>query len=361
MRPTVRISLRSRQLVAGQHLPSLGQGLGQDKADEEDEEGVAAKRNVKDGDERSGPLDKVAGQQRAQRKAGIETGVDVANGHGSLGRGRAVAGVRLAEDTAGSKRPRDAIEEGAENHPCVVEGLRILGTENGDDLAEEAAARRERHQLPSAVPIRQMAQLRRDNGAQSADDEAQTQHEGGDIALDLWLGALRVVIAQDNRLIGEIRVQVLLIGKVLVAHQIQDSASPSSHLLATVATTEETFSLGCCLHVELGNDDAAKREGEDGIRAQQPEYLQPGLDAVSPSIGAVCAPPSGTHTDGLRHQGKCWKSRSLSQLSFLAPYPFGLSNWDVSVMSESRSSTSRIVELGVRPSLVGFGLAMVCM
>lgn len=43
-------------------------------------------------------------------------------------------------------------------------------------------------------------------------------------------------------------------------------------LLATCR--QSTESLDYCLQVELGNDDAAKSEGEDGIRTKKPEDLQ---------------------------------------------------------------------------------------
>lgn len=114
--------------------------------------------------------------------------------------------------------------------------------------------------------------------------------------------------------------------------------------------------LDYCLQVELRNDDAAKSEGEDGIRTEKPEYLH--VRVRSYSSCEVHVGIKGKHTEGLRHQGKCWKSRSLSQLSFLAPNPLEPSNWDVSVRSELRSSISRTVGLGLRPSPLRFGPAI---
>lgn len=97
---------------------------------------MAAKSYIKDGDDGSSPLDKVAGQEGSYSKAGKETSMDIANGHGSPGWWRAVARIRLTENAAGSKRPRDAIKDSTDEHPPVVEGLRVLCAENSDNFAE---------------------------------------------------------------------------------------------------------------------------------------------------------------------------------------------------------------------------------
>lgn len=322
---------------------------------------MAAKSYIEDGDDGSGPLDKVASQKRAYSKAGKETSMDIANGHGSPGWWRAVARVRLAENAASGKRSRDAVKDSTDEQPPVVEDLRILCAENGDDLADQPAAGCERHELSSSVAIREFAQLGGDDGAQSADDEVQAQHKGGDISLDFGGVALRVVGAQDDGLVGEMRVDELLVCKVLLANKIKNSAAPSLAKRLSLIGKRKSL-VGCCLQVEFRNNQAAKGESEDGIRSKKPEYLRRivrccvAMKLVSPHSGQV------KHTEGLRHQGKCWKSASLSQLSFLAPNPSGPSNCDVSVTSESRSlSISRIVGLGLRSSLdIRFGPVILC-
>jgi hypothetical protein len=154
--------------------------------------------------------------------------MDIANGHGSPRWWCAVARVRLAENAAGSKRSGDAVKHSTNEHPPVVEDLWVLCAENSDNFAEQATAGCESHELSSSVAIREFAQLGGDDGAQSADDEVQAQHESGDISLDFGDVALRVVGAQDDGLVGEMRVDELLVCKVLLANKIKNSATPSS-------------------------------------------------------------------------------------------------------------------------------------
>lgn len=92
---------------------------------------------------------------------------------------------------------------------------------------------------------------------------------------------MRVVGAQDDGLVGEMRVDELLVCKVLLANKIKNSAAPSLARHFTDWRGEKSL-LGCCLQVEFGNNQAAKGESEDGIRSKKPEYLRRLLDAVPP-------------------------------------------------------------------------------
>lgn len=97
--------------------------------------------------------------------------MDITNGHGPLGRRSAVAGVRLTENAASGERACDAIEYSTEDHPPVVERLRVFGAEDSDNLTQNTTAGRKRHQFSSAIPIREMAQLWSNDGTQATDNE----------------------------------------------------------------------------------------------------------------------------------------------------------------------------------------------
>lgn len=146
--------------------------------------------------------------------------MDITNGHGSLGWRSAVAGVGLTENAASGKRACNAIKDSAEDHPPVVECLRVFGAEDGDNLTQNTTAGCKSHQLSSAIAIREMAQLWSNNGTQATDDEVECQHEFSDVSLNGWNVALRVVGPQHNGLIGELGVSELFVSKVLLADKI---------------------------------------------------------------------------------------------------------------------------------------------
>lgn len=149
--------------------------------------------------------------------------MDVTNGHGSLGWRSAVASVGLTENAASGERACNAIKDRAKDHEPIVECLRVLGAEDGDNFTENATAGCESHQVSSAIAIREMAQLWSNDGTQATDDEIESQHELSDISLNGWNVALRVVGPQYDGLIRELGISELFVSKVLLADKIQDS------------------------------------------------------------------------------------------------------------------------------------------
>ena len=189
---------------------------------------MAAQQDVEDGQQRAGPLDKVAGQQGAEGEPREEAGVQVADGDAALRRRRAVARVGVAQHAAGGEGARQAVEEGAEDHPAVVHRLGIPGGQDRDDLGGDAAEGADDQDALAAVAVREGAELWRRQGAQGPRQDVEHERELGDRLLHLGDEALAVVAARDDGREGEARVGGRAFGKVVLAHEVNDSDDAQS-------------------------------------------------------------------------------------------------------------------------------------
>ncbi len=100
---------------------------------------MAAQGDVEERDERAGPLDEVAGEERPDGETDEQASMQVSEGDAALGRRRAVARVRMGDHATGSQGAREAVKEGPEQKPIVVDNVGEVGGENGDDLANNPA------------------------------------------------------------------------------------------------------------------------------------------------------------------------------------------------------------------------------
>ncbi len=215
-------------LFAGESLPRLAERLRDDKIDKQDEDDVAAEGHVEKRDERAGPLDEVASEERPDGEADEQARMQVSEGNAALGRRRAVARVRMGDDATGSQGASEAVEEGSEQKPVVVDYVGEVGGENGDDLADDAAERADNQETLPTVPVRERAELRGRDGAEDAGYHADGQRKGSDIPLyvrrETFLGD---VAPDDDGAERKVGIQSRLLLVVPVAHQRDDPMSES--------------------------------------------------------------------------------------------------------------------------------------
>ena len=141
---------------------------------------MATQGDVEDGQKRSCPLDEVAGEKGTEGEAGEQACVEVPDGDTALGWGRAVAGVRVDEDAAGSERTCQAVEKGADQDPAVVDGVRVLPGEDNRDLGDDTADGTDGHHPCATITIREGSKLGCSESADDAHQDADAQREACD-------------------------------------------------------------------------------------------------------------------------------------------------------------------------------------
>jgi hypothetical protein len=147
----------------------------------------------------------------------------------------------MAQDASRRVGACKSVKERAEEHPLVGNRFGKLGGADGDNLGQDAANGADDHHALAAIAIRERPQLRRRERAQGSGEDIEGQRELGHVFLHLRDEALPVVAARYDRREGEVGVSGHLVGKVVLADEVDDSG-PGQH--GGVSSNTETVHTG---------------------------------------------------------------------------------------------------------------------